>query len=83
MKHARTTKEQRAQWTQTHRRQQIYGRKLREDEYLCGRAIAEHKEQRCPGEQSGTRVADRAIIDALLGLRRMGIMGRRGNMVTK
>ncbi|KAG9072619.1 hypothetical protein KI688_000390 [Linnemannia hyalina] len=83
MKHTHTTKDQRARWTQTHRWQQIYGRKLREDEYLCGRAVAEHKEQRCPGEQSDTRVADQAVIDTLLGLRRMDIMERRGSMVIK
>ena len=40
-------------------------------------------EQRCPGEQRDNRVVDRAVIDILLGLRRMDIMERKGNMVIK
>ncbi|KAG9064400.1 hypothetical protein KI688_003588 [Linnemannia hyalina] len=83
MKCIRITKDQRAQCTQTHRWKKIYGRKLREDECLCGRTVAEHREQRCPGEQGDTRVAHRAVIDTLLGLRRMDIMERKGNMVIK
>ncbi|KAF9549611.1 hypothetical protein EC957_003147 [Mortierella hygrophila] len=83
MKRTRTTKDQRAQWTQTHRWKQIYGRKLREDECLCGRAVTKHKEQRCSGEQNNTRVVDGAVINTLLGLRRMDIMERIGNMVIK
>ncbi|KAF9547211.1 hypothetical protein EC957_008721 [Mortierella hygrophila] len=65
------------------RRERTIRRKLREDERLCGQAVAEHREQRCPGEQSDTRVADQAVIVTLLGLRRMDIMERRGNMVIK
>lgn len=62
---------------------QIYGRKLREGECLCGRAITEHNIEQCPGEQRDTRVADQAVIDSLLGLRHMDAMERRGNMVIK
>ncbi|KAF9136434.1 hypothetical protein BGX30_011193 [Mortierella sp. GBA39] len=85
MKRTRTTKDQRAQWTQSYRwhQIQIYGRKLREDECLCGRAVAEHKEQRCPGEQSDTQVTDREVTDALLGLGCMDIMERKDNMGIK
>ncbi|KAK3836305.1 MAG: hypothetical protein J3R72DRAFT_203424 [Linnemannia gamsii] len=77
MKQTRTSQGQREGW------RQIYGRKLREGECLCGRAIIEHNREQCPGEQRDTRVADQAVIDTLLGLRRKDIMERRGNMAIK
>ena len=48
MKQKRTTERQSNGW------KQIYGRKLREDECLCGRANTEHDGERCPGEQRDT-----------------------------
>jgi len=74
MKVAKIAQNERTAW------KQIYGRKLQEGECLCGRAVAEHEGQRCPGEQRDTRMANQAVIDSLLGLRRMDIMERRGKM---
>ncbi|OAQ23781.1 hypothetical protein K457DRAFT_142481, partial [Linnemannia elongata AG-77] len=48
------------------------------NECECGRPLAEHEEGRCPGVQNDTHAADRAVIEALLGRRRMDIMERRG-----
>ncbi|OAQ28675.1 hypothetical protein K457DRAFT_1832896 [Linnemannia elongata AG-77] len=49
----------------------------------CGRPLAEHEEGRCPGVQNDTHAADRAVIEALLGRRRMDIMEKRGAMTVK
>jgi ribonuclease HI len=67
----------RSQW------QQIYGRKPRENECRCGRLLEEHEDDRCPGVQNDTQAADRAVIETLLGRRRMDIMERRGAMTVK
>ena len=47
------------------------------------RPLAEHEEGRCPGVQNDTHAADRAVIEALLGRRRMDIMEKRGAMTVK
>ncbi|OAQ33219.1 hypothetical protein K457DRAFT_134842, partial [Linnemannia elongata AG-77] len=67
----------RSQW------QQIYGRKPRANECECGRPLAEHEEGRCPGVQNDTHTANRVVIEALLGRRRMDIMEKRGVMIVK
>ncbi|KAG0064222.1 hypothetical protein BGZ90_002309, partial [Linnemannia elongata] len=63
--------------------QQIYGQKPRANECECGRPLAEHEEGRCPGVQNDTLAADRAVIEALQGRRRMDIMEKRGAMTVK
>ncbi|OAQ35803.1 hypothetical protein K457DRAFT_132479, partial [Linnemannia elongata AG-77] len=67
----------RSQW------QQIYERKPQANECKCGRPLAEHEEGRCPGVQNDIHAADRAVIEALLGRRRMDIMEKRGAMKVK
>ena len=45
--------------------------------------MEEHENDRCPGAQNDKQVADRAVIETLLGRRRMDIMERRGAMIVK
>jgi len=45
-KHKPPEDQPRSQW------QQIYGRKLRENECMCGRLLEEHEAQRCPGSRT-------------------------------
>jgi hypothetical protein len=63
--------------------QQIFGRKPREDECMCGQLLTKHEDGRCPGVQNDTHEADRAVIETLLGRRRLEIMERRGVMTVK
>ncbi|KAK3836656.1 MAG: hypothetical protein JOS17DRAFT_734820 [Linnemannia elongata] len=76
-KHKPPEERPRSQW------QQVYGRKPRENECECGRLLAEHESGRCLGVQNDTYTADRAVIETLLGRRRMDIMERRGEMTVK
>jgi hypothetical protein len=57
--------------------QQVYERKPREDECMCGH-LTKCKDGRCSGVQNDSHEADRTVIEILLGRRRLNIMEKRG-----